>query len=158
MMIASQVLAAKPEIIGEYGDWTAYYYRDSKGIICYAASAPKLDEGKYSKRGEIVAVVTHRPNDKSFDVFNITAGYTYKTEAPVTIKIGSKTIDKIFTNADKAWAINDTVDKELIAEMKRGSRMIVHGTSSKGSNTKDSYSLSGFGSAYKAISDKCKKK
>ena len=36
--------------------------------------------------------------------------------------------------------------------------MIVTGTSSKGTLTKDTYSLSGFSQAYLAISGKCKKK
>ena len=43
-----------------------------------------------------------------------------------------------------------------VAAMKRGSRMIVNGTSAKGTKTKDTYSLNGFSSAYKAISNKCR--
>jgi hypothetical protein len=35
--------------------------------------------------------------------------------------------------------------------------MIVEGVSSKGTKTKDTYSLKGFTGAYKAISAKCKK-
>lgn len=154
----SNSFAAAPQMIGEYSDWVAYYYRDANGLVCYMASTPKKDEGKYTKRGDIYVVITHRPNEKSFDVVNINAGYTFKPEAQVSVKIGNKTIDKLFASGDKAWAINDTVDKELVNEMKRGNRMIVHATSSKGTTTKDTYSLSGFGSAYKAISDKCKRK
>ena len=56
--------AATPQILGEYGDWIAYYYRDNAGPVCYMASTPKKDEGKYSKRGDIFVVVTHRPNEK----------------------------------------------------------------------------------------------
>lgn len=148
--------AAAPQILGEYGDWTAYYYKDGKGSICYMASAPKKDEGKYNKRGNIYAVVTHRPADKSFDVVNFNAGYTFKSGAPFTVKIGKNTITNFFTNGDKAWTINDEADKKMIALMKNGERMIVSGKSSKGTDTKDTYSLKGFTSAYKAISAKCK--
>ena len=150
-------LAAAPQLIGEYGDWAAYYYRDKSGPVCYMASTPKKDEGKYSKRGDIYFVVTHRPNEKSFDVVNINAGYTYKSGAPVEIKIGTKTFTDTFTSGDKAWAINEKTDQEIVAAMKRGSRMIVDGVSSRGTKTKDTYSLSGFTAAYKAISNKCKK-
>ena len=52
--------------------------------------------------------------------------------------------------------VNDL--KEMVAAMKRGSRMVVHGVSSRGTNTKDTYSLNGFASAYRAISNKCKVK
>lgn len=150
--------AAAPQMIGEYDDWVAYYYRDSAGPVCYMASTPKKDEGKYAKRGDIYAVITHRPNEKSFDVLNINAGYTYKPGSKVIIKIGTKTFDRLFTSEDKAWAVNEKVDKEIVAEMKRGSRMVVHGTSSRGTQTKDTYSLAGFSSAYRAITNKCKAK
>ena len=49
-------------------------------------------------------------------------------------------------------------DKKIVAAMKRGDRMIVDGQSSRGTATKDTYSLKGFTTAYNAISAKCKKK
>lgn len=150
--------AVAPKLLGEYDDWVAYYYQDSAGMTCYMASTPKKDEGKYTKRGDIYTVITHRPADKSFDVININAGYTYKPDSKVVVKIGNKTFDKLFTSGDKAWATSDKTDKDIVDAMKRGNRMIVHGTSSKGTTTKDTYSLAGFSQAYKAISNKCKKK
>ncbi len=153
---AGAAMAAAPQILGEYGDWMAYYYRDSAGPVCYMASTPKKDEGKYTKRGEIFVVVTHRPNEKSYDVVNINAGYDYKRNSPVELKIGAKTF-QLFTDGDKAWAMKDKDDKDIVAAMKRGSRMIVNGTSSRGTKTKDTYSLKGFTSAYRAISNKCKR-
>ena len=155
---AGSAQAAAPQVLGEYGDWVAYYYRDSAGAVCYMASTPKKDEGKYTKRGDIYAVVTHRPNEKSFDVVNFNAGYTYKNGAKVTVKIGAKTFDKLFTSGDKAWTTSEKTDKEIVEAMKRGNRMVVHGTSSRGTQTKDTYSLTGFASAYRAISNKCKAK
>lgn len=149
--------AAAPELIGEYNDWSAYFYKDGKNLVCYMASSPKKDEGKYSSRGSIYAVITHRPTDKSFDVVNFVAGYTYKPGANVVVKIGKTTINRMFVDKDKAWAINEKVDKELVEAMKKGERMIVDGESSKGTPTKDTYSLSGFGAAYKAISAKCRR-
>lgn len=148
--------SSTPTTLGEYTDWIAYSYKDASGTVCYMASTPKKDEGKYTKRGDIYVVITHRPKEKSYGVVNFVAGYDYKPSAPVTVKIGRKTIDKIFTDGDKAWAISDDVDKDLVDTMKKGDRMIVSGTSSKGTLTKDTYSLRGFSAAYKAISAKCK--
>lgn len=157
-IIANSAVAASPQLIGEYGDWMAYYYQDTRGIVCYMASTPKKDEGKYTKRGDIYTVITHRPGEKSFDVININAGYDYKSDGRVSAKIGNKSYDRFFVDGDKAWAIDDKADKELVEAMKKGSRMLVVGTSSKGTVTKDTYSLSGFGQAYTAISGKCRKK
>lgn len=147
-----------PRLIGEYGDWAAYTYKENGKNVCYMASTPKRDEGKYTRRGDIYAVITHRPGENSFDVFNLVAGYTYKKNAKVTVKIGTQTFDKFFTDDDKAWTYTEKDDKALVAAMKRGERMIVDGVSSRGTKTKDTYSLSGFTRAYKAISAKCGKK
>ena len=149
--------AAAPQVLGEYGDWTAYHYRDGRGSVCYMVSKPKKDEGKYNKRGDIYAVVTHRPSDKTFDVVNFDAGYPFKNGAPFTVKIGHTTVSSFFTDGEKAWTLDDKTDKQMIALMKGGERMIVDGVSAKGTKTKDTYSLKGFTGAYKAISAKCKK-
>ena len=76
-----------PRHIGDYGDWAAYTYKENGKNVCYIASTPKRDEGKYTKRGDIYAVVTHRPGEQSFDVVNVVAGYTYKTESKAVVKI-----------------------------------------------------------------------
>ena len=146
-----------PRHIGDYGDWAAYTYKENGKNVCYMASTPKKDEGKYTKRGDIYAVVTHRPAEKSFDVVNLVAGYTYKTESKAVVKIGKQAFN-LYTDADKAWTLTPQDDAKLVAAMKRGERMIVDGVSSRGTKTKDTYSLKGFMRAYKAISAKCGKK
>lgn len=147
-----------PRQIGEYDDWTAYTYKEKNKNVCYMASTPKRDEGKYTKRGDIYVVITHRPGENSFDVFNIVAGYNYKKDSKVSIKIGKEVFNNFFTDQDKAWTLNDADDKALVKAMMRGERMIVEGQSSRGTKTKDTYSLKGFTRAYKAISAKCGKK
>lgn len=154
---AAAANAGTPKLLGEYNDWSAFYYQDGKNVVCYMASSPQKDEGKYTQRGDIYVVITNRPAEKSFDVVNFVAGYTYKRDAKVVVKIGKTTIDKMFVDNDKAWAVSEKTDKELVAAMKKGERMIVTGESSRGTATKDTYSLSGFTAAYRAISAKCKK-
>ena len=45
----------------------------------------------------------------------------------------------------------------VVDAMKKGERLIIEGTSSKGTLTKDTYSLKGFSAAYRAISSKCRR-
>ena len=156
LLASPKAFAAAPALLGEYGDWLAYSYKENGNPVCYMASTPKKDEGKYTKRGDIYVVITHRPKDKSYNVVNFVAGYEYKSGSPVTVKIGSRAFNKMFTDGDKAWAIDSVADKELVEAMKKGDRMIVDGVSSKGTQTKDTYSLRGFSAAHKAISAKCK--
>lgn len=150
--------AEAPKLIGHYDDWSAFVYKEGKNNVCYMASTPKKDEGKYTKRGDIYVVVTHRPAEKSFDVVNFVAGYTFKSNADLVVKIGNQKFTRFFTDSDKAWTINDADDKALVKAMARGERMIVDGVSNRGTQTKDTYSLKGFSRAYKAISGKCGKK
>lgn len=159
LLISSQVFAMDaPKLIGDYNDWSAYTFKEGKNTVCYIASSPKRDEGNYTKRGDIYAVVTHRPSDKSFDVVNFVSGYTLKSNSKFTVKIGHETFDKFFLQDDKAWTINDSEDVKLVKAMFRGERMIVEGVSNRGTQTKDTYSLKGFARAYKAINAKCGKK
>ena len=159
LLLTTAVQAAEqPKMIGEYGDWTAWTYNDRGNLICYMSSTPKKDEGKYSRRGDIYTVITHRPAEKAFDEVSFIAGYTYNPKAALTIKIGNQTFKNTFTEGDKGWMINSDEDRKLITAMKRGDRMIVDGQSSRGTATKDTYSLKGFTSAYQTISAKCQKK
>jgi invasion protein IalB len=158
LLLAGNAYAQAPQQMGDYDDWTAYTYKENGKNVCYMASTPKKDEGKYSKRGDIYVVITHRAGENSFDVFNIVAGYDYKKDSTVTVKIGKEVFSKFFTEKDKAWTLSETDDHQLIKAMKRGERMIVEGMSSRGTQTKDTYSLKGFTRAYQAISAKCGKK
>ena len=145
-----------PQEIGQFKDWTAYAYKEGKNTVCYMASTPKKDEGNYKVRGDIYAIVTHRPADKSYDVVSFIAGYPFKKGTSVVVKIGTTAFNNLFPNGETAWAPDSATDKRLVEEMKRGEKMIVEGISARGTKTKDTYSLSGFSGAYKAISARCK--
>jgi hypothetical protein len=144
---------AAPELIGLFGDWEAYTATEAGNKICYMGSEPKKMEGKYSARGRVVMLVTHRPKDKEKGIVSITTGYTYKSGSDVTVEIGGKTF-KLFTAGEHAFA-EEGKDKSLVQSMIRGADMVVKGTSSRGTLTTDTYSLSGFTAAWKAIGKAC---
>ena len=135
-------------------DWSAFRYAEGDASVCYMASQPKKDEGDYQNRGEIYAIITHRPAEKRVGEVSIVAGYTYKEESEVEVKIGSKSWD-LFTDGTNAWAPTAEEDIALVKAMKGGSSMIIKGTSSRGTETTDTYSLLGFSKAYAAISKAC---
>ena len=68
LVCASGVQAAsnkKLEILGTFGDWTAYSANEKSGKLCYMASVPQKSEGKYKRRGDVILIVAHRPKEKS---------------------------------------------------------------------------------------------
>jgi hypothetical protein len=152
--IAGAVQASEPRLLGEYGDWKAYVFMENNNKVCYMVSQPKKDEGNYSKRGDIFALITHRPAENSRNVFSYIAGYAYHAGSEVTVKVNNQTF-KLFTQDDSAWAPDQNTDNKLADAIKRGNALVVQGTSSRGTLTTDTYGLKGSSSAHKAISDEC---
>ncbi|MEM9469949.1 MAG: invasion associated locus B family protein [Pseudomonadota bacterium] len=146
--------AAEPRLLGTHGDWTAYTFKENGKTVCYMASQPQKAEGNYTKRGDIYALVTHRPSEKTRDVFSYITGYPYKAGSEVTIKANGRTF-KLFTQDDTAWTPDANTDRSLAESIRKGSSMVVKGTSKRGTLTTDTFSLKGSGKAYEAITKTC---
>ena len=152
---ASGAAAQDTKKLASAGEWTAYVQEKEQGKkICYMYSSPKRAEGNYTKRGNIHVIVTHRPAEKSRDEVSVVAGYDYKNDSGVQIKIDDKAFE-LFTQKDMAWLRTEAEDKEIVRAMIKGKTMVVRGTSQRGTPTKDTYSLIGFTKTYRSISSAC---
>jgi len=140
--------------LGDFEDWNAYQFMEDGNVACYIASVPTKTEGDYTKRGDVFAIVTHRPSESRRDEVSFIAGYAHKKDSWVKVAIGDEAF-KLFTQSDGAWAPDKEADAALVAAMIKGRGMVVKGTSSRGTETTDTYSLSGFTKAYKAINKAC---
>lgn len=150
----SSALAQDPKAIGRYGAWQALTFEEGGKIGCYAFSEPTQMEGKYSSRGKVYTLVTHRPESKQLNVVTIIAGYAYKPDSEVVVEIGEETF-KLFTDKGTAWTPTSDSDERMVEAMKNGSGMVVHGISARDTETVDTYSLQGFTKAYNAINEAC---
>ncbi|MGE4313436.1 MAG: invasion associated locus B family protein [Pseudobdellovibrionaceae bacterium] len=146
--------ADDPQLLGKHGAWSAYTLEEDGKKVCYMVSRPIKDEGKYAKRGDIFALITHRPAENTRDVFSYMTGYKYKPGSDVTVSIDT-TDFSLFTNDETAWAPDPATDTRIAAGIQKGSKMVVKGTSSRGTLTTDTFSLKGSGAAYEAISKAC---
>ena len=142
------------ERLGDFGKWQAYAFDENGAKACYIASQPTRDEGNYTERGQIYAMVTHRPAEKIRDEVSLAAGYTYKEKTNVSVSIDGKSF-RLTPVEDTAWAPDTTSDQRMVAAMKVGSVMVVQGTSARGTLTKDTYSLMGFSKAYVTAARAC---
>lgn len=143
-----------PKKIGEFGDWAAYSFMEEGNKVCYMASQPKKDEGNYSRRDQIFALITYRPAEGSKNVFSYIAGYSYKGGSDVTVTIDNEKFT-LFTQDDTAWAPDAATDNKISEFLRKGNKMVVKGTSSRGTSTTDTFSLSGSGSAWDAVNKEC---
>lgn len=158
MLVSSFCFAqttTRTEILGTFGNWTSYRIKEKDGNLCYMASVPQKSQGKYKKRGDIYLIVAHRPNNNSFDLVSMTAGYTYKKGSSVSVKVDSKPQINMFTDDGTAWAETTELDKKIVSQFKAGNTAVIKGTSSLGTLTTDTFSLSGFTKAYNAINKAC---
>jgi invasion protein IalB len=151
---STSAMAAPPKVLETSGDWTAFAEGDAGAKVCYTASAPTKKEGEYSGRGEVAVLVTDNMHDKTRDVVSVVAGYTYKTGDDVLLQV-DETKFHMFVHQDRAYSRDSATDKAIVAAMKKGTRMIVVGTSNKGTRTTDSYSLAGFTKTFDAVSKAC---
>jgi len=154
--MAGSALGAEPTSLGVFSDWTAYTYKASDTKVCYIVSQPKSsDAAKKVKRDPIFFIVTHMPGRNINGEVSTIIGYPFKEATTVQLKIDNVEFE-LFTNGDGAWA--DTTDKEkkIVAAMKSGQKFSVRGTSWKGTETTDNYSLNGFSAAMDKIDSSCK--
>lgn len=148
------VQAAEPKLLGQHGDWAAYMFMENNSKVCYMVSQPKKSEGNYTKRGDVYALVTHRPSEKSTNVFSYIAGYPYKPGSDATVTVNNQSF-RLFTQDDSAWAPDQATDNKITDAIKRGNSLVVKGASARGTSTVDTFGLSGSTAAYKAISAEC---
>lgn len=154
LLIPADAQADEPRLIGTHGDWSAYVFMEDGNKVCYMASQPQKAEGNYTRRGEIFALVTHRPAEGTKNVFSYITGYSYKTGSDASVNIGSSKFT-LFTQDDTAWAPDATTDNKIASSIRKGSKMVIKGTSSRGTLTTDTFSLKGSGAAHEAISREC---
>ncbi|MSP41951.1 MAG: hypothetical protein EXR08_01065 [Alphaproteobacteria bacterium] len=148
-----QPLAAQT-LLGSSRDWDAFVVTEGKTKSCYLRAAPGKSEPAGANRGDVYLFVTHRPASKITNEINIIAGYPYKAGSDASISVGKEKFS-LFTENDGAWVEKPAEEGRLIAAMKQADRLVVTGTSQRGTKTTDTYSLAGFSAALKTINKAC---
>lgn len=148
------IAASNSELLGEFQQWSAHMVKEGRAKTCFVHGEPIKQTGKYKSRGRTYIQVTHRPAEGTWNEVGIVAGYPFRKDSEAKV-----TIDKrrfvLFTDKDTAWAKDAKQDRNLVRAFKKGRKMIVRATSSRGTVTVDTYSLAGFTRAYKAIGRAC---
>lgn len=146
--------AEDPKLLGTYGDWSSYLYTESGHKVCYMASTPTKAVGNYTRRGDVIVFITHRPAEGTKDEFSYMTGYPYKESSSASVKVAGKTFT-LFTQEETAWTTDSQTDRNLIAAIRKGSKMTVKGRSKRGTLTTDTFSLKGSSAAHEAITKEC---
>ncbi len=147
-------LAYANEDLGKYGDWNLYRYTDSAGDTCTLSSKPIKSTGKYTQRGDIYFHITSRAsNDWQYDI-STSMGYPIKPDSEVSVRIdGGKKFN--FYAQDEHSFLNNKQTQTMLARLRAGTRMVVKGTSARGTATTDHFSLKGVTKGFRAMQKQC---
>jgi len=140
--------------IGKFKDWESFILSKEGKKICFAQSIPIIRAPKKLERDPSRLFISFRPSENVKNEFSVTNGYEFKLKAPVKAKSGKK-IYKLFSKGRFAWVLKDKDESKLIITMKKASRLMIIGNTSKGDQTTDHYSMMGFTKAYNSARKNC---
>ena len=149
----------KPALLGTFREWHVYQTGKGPDRLCYALAQPKEMNPKDVKRDSVFFLISTWPGRKVRNEPSVVPGYQYKDGAKTEVQVGSDKFS-LFTKNDGsaggAWMENPADEKKLIDSMKKGSAMSITGISSRGTLTKDNYSLAGISAALDKLDSSCK--
>ena len=139
VLFTTSLLAEEVKKVGKFKDWETLVLTKSDGIVCFAQSKPVLQSPKKNKRDSRL-FVSFRPNEKILDEISLTAGYEFNKQNSITAKSGKFKYKFDISQEKFAWIADNKVEKKMIRTMKKGSRIMISGYNSSGSQTIDHYS------------------
>jgi hypothetical protein len=150
--------AAEPaNLLGVFGNWSAFSTGTGSGMTCYALSKPRASRPA-AKRGAIYLMVSDWPGRRVKAEPQIVYGYQAKEGAPAGLGVGSDKFIFFQKNSGKegsAWLTSLNDNPRLIDAMRGGVSAVASGISQRGTKTSDTYSLSGFNDALAKIHAAC---
>ena len=139
-------------------DWAVFEEDSPKA--CWAVTAPKetvnTRDGRVVsvRRGDILLFVTWRPGDNVAGEISFTGGYPFAEGSTVTVDISGTTFE-LFTEGEYAWPATPADDQKIITAIKRGANAVVTARSSRGTQTKDTFSLLGATAMIEDAENRC---
>ena len=146
--------AAEPENLGSFSQWTAWKSTDKDGVICYISAQPQDAQPANVNRDPIHFLVIHRKGIGATNEVQTIVGYPLDENAQPSAVIDGKTYPMV-TVGSAAWLAERADEPAFVDNMRRGSELTVKGRSQRGTNTTDTYSLSGVTAAMLEIDKAC---
>ncbi|MCT4558793.1 MAG: invasion associated locus B family protein [Pelagimonas sp.] len=105
-------------------------------------------------RGEILLMVFYRPQAGVNGQLAFTGGYPFANGSTVTVDISGNEYE-LYTEGEWAWPATPQDDAKIVTAMKRGANAVLTAVSTRGTRTKDTFSLLGFTAAVDDAEKRC---
>ena len=145
-------------VAATHEDW--FVFEAAGPQRCWISSAPENSTATRNnaavdvRRGDISLYVSYFPEDGASAQVSFASGYPFKTDSTVDLDVDGAVFE-LFTQNEGAWTKSEDDDARIVAEMKRGAEAVVTGQSSRGTTTKDTFSLIGFSAALEDAERRC---
>lgn len=139
-------------------DWAVFEGNEPKE--CWAVTAPKetvnTRDGRVVsvRRGDILLFVTYRPEQNIAGEISFTGGYPFAEGSTATLEIDGTTFE-LFTEGEYAWPATPADDAKIVTAIKRGADAVITARSSRGTQTKDTFSLLGATAMIEEAEQRC---
>ncbi|MGR3629738.1 MAG: invasion associated locus B family protein [Sulfitobacter sp.] len=139
-------------------DWSVFV--EDNPTECWGVSTPKevvnTRDGRVVavNRGQTLLMVFYRPSAEAKGQVAFTGGYPFASGSTVNMNISGNEFE-LFTEGEWAWPATTADDAKIIAAMKRGADATLTARSSRGTQTKDTFSLLGFTAAVEDAEKRC---
>lgn len=159
-VLAAGAASAQVEAVSASRDWSILEAGDGAQKVCWIVSKPKTSTASRGgqtvqvNRGDIFLMVAVRPADNVKNEVSFLSGYPFKEGSNVTVAVGSNEFT-MFTDGENAWAASPSEDDKLTAAFRSGADARVQGESSRGTTTRDTFSLLGFTDALDEARKRC---
>ena len=157
----AQQAGTETECVSAKTAWSVCIWNEPKECWGVAKPSESLNarDGKpvSARRGDILLFVTFRPGTGAAGEVSFTGGYPFAPNSTVRLDIGDTGFD-LFTDPKQpefAWTTPEQ-DASILAALKGGSSAVVSARSARGTQTKDTFSLSGFTAAMSEAETRCK--
>jgi hypothetical protein len=148
---------AQPNLLGQYGEWGAYAASPAGTKVCFALAKPQDSRtnppGK--PRDPPYLFIASRPGENVRNEVSVAIGYSFKPGADATVEIGPNKFP-MYTQNDGAWIKNAAEEARMVEVMRKGSDLVVIGTSARGTQSTDRYSLKGLSQALDRAAQECR--
>jgi Invasion associated locus B (IalB) protein len=140
--------------IGKAGAWGIFTSGEGRSRSCFIMAGPAERSPKGLTRDPATMFITMRQGEPNKPEFSMVTGYPLKQNTDAQLSIGGASFSAI-GQAKSVWLKNAAEEGKLIGELRKGSALQVKGTSLRGNETTDRYSLTGFGQALERAQKEC---
>ncbi len=140
---------------GTFGAWSVYENDAAGSKLCFVAATPSEKKPANVNRGPALLYVSAWPKDGIRSEVSVKLGYPVKADSTVTVTIGTDTFS-LFPKDERAFVADTTQEQKLVDALKKGSKADVTATSARGTETTDTYTLSGLTQALTELGKQCK--